>query len=163
MAYANFLVAAVYVFALSFAAVSDFRKLRIPNWTSALLIVLFFVYALLLKRDLNILNHVLVAVAVFVGTFILYLIRWFSAGDVKLMAAVSLWFGPEKVLEFIALTAVLGGALAITVLIVRRYPIVVQFGKVFSARDMLPGWIHHGLVPYGVAISGAGLILLPIG
>jgi Flp pilus assembly protein protease CpaA len=58
---------------------------------------------------------------------------------------------------------VLGGALAIAVLIVRRYPIVVQFGKVFSARDMLPCWIHHGLVPYGVAISGAGLILLPIG
>jgi Flp pilus assembly protein protease CpaA len=49
-----------------------------------------------------------VAAATFAITSVLYILRWFSAGDVKLLAAVALWAGPTEIVPVVSLTTFWG-------------------------------------------------------
>jgi prepilin peptidase CpaA len=160
--YLNFLIAAAYVFILCAAAVSDFRRLRIPNWTSVALFLLFFAYAALPGKEFNVVHHFSVAVIVFLVGLLLYYMGVFSAGDVKLMAAVALWAGPTDILSLVLITAVVGGLLGIAVIILRKAPPLILFGRMISLDRVLPRWAKHGLVPYGIAIVGGALWLIRI-
>lgn len=162
MALLNMAMAAFYVFLLLFAAVSDFRELRIPNWISLALVALFAGYAGTIGWHLNWLQHVGVAVATFVGGLVIYVMRWFSAGDVKLLAAVALWAGPSEILPVIFVTTVAGAALAAMVLALKKLPHLFLFGRVIMVDRFVPRWARHGLLPYGIGISVGALLLVPI-
>lgn len=154
------IVPVIYLFLLCFAAVSDFRKLRIPNWISLALIALFAFDMLLAGHDRAALHHLGVAVAAFAVGLVLYIFGWWAAGDVKLMAAVALWAGPPKALELVLLTGVLGGFLAIGILMARRA--IKFYGlDMTAAKAMVPNWVKLGLCPYGVAIAAAGIAVQP--
>lgn len=151
-------IVGLYVFFLCFAAVSDYRSLRIPNWISIALIGLFAVDLALGTAMRPVLLHVSIAGAVLVGGLVLYSLGWFAGGDVKLLSTVALWAGPEQIVEVLVITALLGGLLAFLILLARR--IVLTYGADMTAmRRALPAWLASGLIPYGIAIAVAGVLI----
>jgi len=73
-----------------------------------------------------------------------------GGGDVKLLAAVSLFAGPDGIVNFLAVTAVAGGLLALAIL--AGAPI----GQPAMAGTALRMRLRGGL-PYGPAIAAGGL------
>jgi len=78
----------------------------------------------------------LLAAAFFVGVM--------GGGDVKLAAALALWFSPSAILDFLVIMSIAGGLLTLVVLVVHR--VRKQEGR--------------PEVPYGVAIAIGGLAIL---
>ncbi len=91
---------------------------------------------------------------------VLFARGYLGGGDVKLLSAATLWAGPSGTPELLMLTGVLGGALALFLLM----PFGTQIAA--AARGMLgQSAIDTGRglampVPYGVAIASAALIVI---
>lgn len=74
-----------------------------------------------------------------------------GGGDVKLAAAASLFAGPALILDFITVTALVGGLLGVAIL--AGAPI----GPVASTGDGTVRARLRGCLPYGPAIAAGGL------
>lgn len=101
------------------AAMTDVRSRRIPNW----LTLSGILGGLVLHTVLGGFHGLTVSLAgMLLGFgcyFVFYCLRAMGAGDVKLMAAVGAILGPRDWVSVFAATAIMGGILAL-VLIVRR-------------------------------------------
>ena len=160
----GYLFATGFVFLIVYAMVSDVRHLKIPNWVAGSLIVLFFLHIPFSKFSTPVLHHFLVALSVFAVGLLLFALRWFAGGDVKLMTAVALWAGPSQILSLVALTAMLGAVLAVGVLAATKWSDKGFFYLVSVHLDgLIPRWARHGLCPYGLAIGSASLMTIPAG
>ena len=150
---------AVYVFPLVLAALSDLRSLRIPNWLTGSLAAAFPVIALLWGGHVDWLSHIAAGLAVLVGAAILFALRLMGGGDVKLLAAVSLWIGLGSLLPFLTLTAVIGGGFAVLLVLLRTSAVQIVLQRV------LPRLAHFAdakmKLPYGVPIAIAGILMVP--
>ena len=128
------------------AAVIDVRTYTIPNrlnLTIALLAPLFWwSVALPLWPD------VAIRLAVAGGVFALLAGAFYAGmmggGDVKLAAALALWFSPASTIKFLVLMSIAGGVLTLLVVAWHR----------FRKREGRPE------IPYGVAIAFGGLAIL---
>jgi prepilin peptidase CpaA len=103
----------------------------------------------------------------------LYLLRGMAAGDVKLMAMVGAFTGPALALQVGAVTLLLGGVMALVIVLLRRnwrqagrnigqllYPLLLRVAGVpLQPRTLGPGASVGGM-PYGVAIAGGTLLVL---
>lgn len=102
---------------MTIAAVFDIRFRRIPNWlnlTGLLLGLIANAYV----AGLHGLGWSALGLAVGFGLYFpLFLLHARGAGDVKLLAAVGSIAGPQDCFAIFLVTAVLGGALAIVLLI----------------------------------------------
>ncbi len=140
------------------AAVSDFRRFTIPNWIVLSLIV-FWLFRLAFSAIagaalLPMAFSVLTALAVLAGGAFAFQRGWLGGGDVKLLAATVLWLPAGRAVDFLSLVALLGGALAAIAIIAARLVRPAAAGP-DGSRPVA------GLrLPYGVAISGAGLLLM---
>jgi prepilin peptidase CpaA len=155
--------AGIFVALIFHAIITDVRYLVIKNWVSLALLVSFFLYTFFAKQPLPVAEHILSALLVFAVGFLLFILRWIAGGDVKFMAAVGLWAGPDLIAEYSLYTAILGSLLACGVFAVRwldRYGEAV--GMPSSARCFMPAWAKRGLCPYGIAIGLAAFIVLPV-
>jgi prepilin peptidase CpaA len=89
-----------------------------------------------------------IQVAVAGGVFVLFALAFFAGmmggGDVKLAAALALWFSPPATLRFLIFMSIAGGILTLIVLVLHR----VRSGG------------GKPRVPYGVAIAIGGLAIL---
>jgi prepilin peptidase CpaA len=74
-----------------------------------------------------------------------------GGGDVKLLATVSLFAGPARLVDFLLITAVVGGAMALAIL--AGAPI----GPSVVADDAPLRIRLRGALPYGPAIAAGGL------
>lgn len=134
--------------ALLFAAFTDMRRRQIDNWLNAGIALgaplFWWTSGMALWPDVAMQFGVAVAAfAILAGMFAL---RMMGGGDVKLLTALALWIKPDWFLELLIIMALLGGILTIAMgawHIMRRQ------------RDRLT-------IPYGVAISAAGLWVLGI-
>jgi len=141
------------------AAFEDFRRLVIPNLLPIILVVLWPVYFAASPSLYGALAAIGCAAAVFLIGAVLFARGWLGGGDVKLLAAATLWAGPAGTPTLLMLTGALGGVLALFLLM----PLGTQIAA--SARLMLgqpPLYSPRGMatpVPYGVAIAGAALIV----
>jgi len=141
------------------AAIEDFRRLVIPNLLPILLCALWPFYFAAAPSVYGALAAIGCALAVFIVGAVLFARGYLGGGDVKLLSAATLWAGPAGTPELLMLTGVLGGALALFLL--------MPFGMhlAAAARGMLgqpPIATERGLampVPYGVAIASAALIV----
>lgn len=141
---------------LLIAAVLDILRLMIPNWISLGLLGGFGLYALGAGMDGGMIgNHALTAAVTFVFGIALVIAGIWGGGDGKMLAAVSLWVGYPAMLQFLYVMALAGGAVALTVLVIRRVSPVSSHSPAASFLTLVrtPG---EG-IPYGVAISVAGL------
>jgi prepilin peptidase CpaA len=141
------------------AGLKDLTTMRIPNWASLLLIVLFFPAAFMVGLPpMTLAIHMCVAlVALLVGAG-MFSLRWIGGGDAKLMAASCLWLGLQGSGMFLLWTGLMGGLFCVTLLFAR-----------FHSRPYLigaPGWVvtlmePKGHIPYGVAIAAGALLAYP--
>jgi len=135
------------------AALEDIWRLRISNLFPVATVLLFIAWALAIGVDWSILQNVAIfAFTLAVGTFA-FARGALGGGDVKLLAAASLWFDLKGSASFFAYTAVGGLLLTLAFILVRRmFPAAVL--KHSGAAALQP----RGPIPYGVAIA-AGAIL----
>jgi prepilin peptidase CpaA len=136
------------------AAVSDVRRLTIPNWIILALIVLYAVRCITALASAEASPTMLLpippALAVLLAGAFAFQRGWLGGGDVKLLAATSLWLPPERLPDFLTLVALFGGALALLVLA----------GAKLAAAGLPGRAVSDIRLPYGVAISSAGLVTL---
>jgi prepilin peptidase CpaA len=93
-----------------------------------------------------------------IAGFALFAARWIGGGDAKLFAATALWFGFGDLMSYALVAALIGGALTLTLLMVRRIPlpaVLIRQGWIARLHD------HRSGVPYGVALAAGALAVLP--
>ncbi|HXU99532.1 MAG TPA: prepilin peptidase [Caulobacteraceae bacterium] len=144
-------VAALFTAVLAWAAISDVRQRRIPNWTVLAVVGLFVPWALAhpWTWDAWALGAGLLAL---LASFGLYAAGLIGAGDSKLFAACALLVGIGDLGWLALATAVAGGAIGLVSLVSRPTRALVMFNM--RAR----GDFGRG-VPYGVAIAAAAAAL----
>ncbi len=128
------------------AAVIDMRTFTISNGLNAAVALLAPVYWLAVGLDPwpGMAIQVAVAAAVFALFALTFVIGMMGGGDVKLAAALALWFAPADTLKFLVIMSLAGGVLTLVVLVWHR----------LRKREGRPE------IPYGVAIAFGGLAIL---
>jgi len=99
------------------AAIFDLRFRRIPNWLTLPAILVGFGLNTFLYEWKGLRAAALGLGLAFLIYFPLYLLRGMGAGDVKLMGAIGSLAGPANWFGIFVLTAILGGAVALVLLL----------------------------------------------
>jgi prepilin peptidase CpaA len=131
---------------LVFAAVIDVRTFTISNrlnLTVALLAPLYWL-SIALAPWPGIAIQLAAGGAVFALLAGAFYVGMMGGGDVKLAAALSLWFSPGAIVKFLVLMSLAGGVLTLAILVWHRA----------KRREGRPE------IPYGVAIAFGGLAIL---
>ena len=140
---------AVLAIALLVAAFTDLRNRHIGNWLTgaiALTAPLFWwASGLALWPDIAL--QLGVAAATFAVLAALFALRAMGGGDVKLLTALALWIEPTQFVRLVFMMALLGGVLTIA----------------FAAWHVMRRQREKLAIPYGVAISLAGLWTIYLG
>lgn len=132
--------------ALLVAAFTDIRRRQIDNWLTGA--IALAAPAFWWSSGLSLWPDVALQFAVAVGAFAvlagLFALRMMGGGDVKLLTALSLWIAPLWFLRLVIIMALAGGVLTI-----------IFAGLHFARRRK-----EKVKIPYGIAISFAGLWVL---
>jgi prepilin peptidase CpaA len=142
------------------AAFEDLRRLVIPNLLPLALCLLWPLSLLQSPSLIDALGALGCAIVVFVAGALCFSRGLIGGGDVKLLTAATLWAGPTQTLALLVLTGVLGGALALFLLV----PHGAQLATLARAK-LGPAAVpdDHRLdtpVPYGIAIAAAAIIVV---
>jgi prepilin peptidase CpaA len=172
---------------LVWAGASDLARYRIPNRASLGLAAAFALFVLslpepaLLAQQIDLaafaargslsfvspvpavdwLSHGAVGAVALAAGLAAFSLNLAGGGDGKLFAGVALWAGPDKILTVVLLMALIGGVLAAAQLLTLQQARARAAGGGLLAVG-LPSRaeLRRAPVPYGVAISGAGLYAL---
>lgn len=110
------IIFAAVILSLAVATVIDLRSQRIPNILTVPTALVALAYHLLIQGPQG-LWFSLAGLGVGFGLMLSpFLLRVMGGGDVKLMAAVGAWVGPQLVLVAFLLTSLAGGVYALAVL-----------------------------------------------
>jgi prepilin peptidase CpaA len=144
---------------MAYAAASDLLTMKIPNALSLALIAAFgvFAWAVALPWEVAAL-HLAAGSLVLIACFAMFAAGWIGGGDAKLAAATAVWLGFDKLVEYLLIASVAGGALSLAIILLRTAPLpALASGWPWLAR------LHHPKsgVPYGIALAGAGLAIYP--
>lgn len=151
----NSSLSAGFMLAVIVAAVWDARVMRIPNSSVLAIAALFTLKATLFLSLSSIGSHLLLAMVFLTGGLCLWLPGWFGGGDVKLVAAVALWIGPQDVAGFMLALSLTTVVLAGSFLLIRRYSLVGNgHGLLAQANRMA----RNGTCPYALAIAPAAFL-----
>lgn len=151
-----------FSFLLLTAAVTDVTSYRIPNWIPLSLVSFFIILAAISPEPVAWGSHLGAGLLSFAVGALLFVFRpLISAGDVKLIAAASLWIGLPGLAVYLLLVSVCGGILgiglwAIREIVARAGPRLAKEHAAFSLPRVL---VRHAEVPYGLAIVTAILIV----
>ena len=128
------------------AAVIDVRTFTISNRLNLTVALLAPVYwaSVALSPWPDMAVQIAAAATVFVLFACAFYAGMMGGGDVKLAAALALWFSPFATVKFLVLTSLAGGVLTLAVLVWHRA----------RNREGRPE------IPYGVAIAFGGLAIL---
>ena len=128
------------------AAVIDVRTFTISNRLNAAVAILAPLYWW--SAGLPLWPDITLQVAVALGVFLLLAIAFYAGmmggGDVKLAAALALWFSPVSTLKFLVFMSLAGGVLTLVLVAAHR----------LRSKEARPE------IPYGVAIAIGGLAIL---
>lgn len=150
------LALSVYVVVFAAAAAIDLVRYEIPNALSLALVAAFLPFASALPLAVAA-SHLLAGLCMLVLTALCFAFGLMGGGDAKLLAAAALWMGWHDLAPFIFLTALAGACLGMVLLALRRLLPNARQAERWYSKALSP---QEGL-PYGVAISGAALALLP--
>lgn len=137
----------------------DLLTMKIPNWISVVLVLLFFPVALLAGFGPTALAiHVGIGLAaLFIGAG-MFALRWIGGGDAKLIAASCLWLGLSGSGMFLLWTGVVGGVFCLFLMMARQHlQMVTPYAPAWASRLLEP----KGDIPYGVAIAIGALLAFP--
>jgi prepilin peptidase CpaA len=144
-AFTDFLLAGLAAI-LVIAAIIDVRTFTISNRLNLTVALLAPVYwaSIALTPWPGIAVQVAAAVAVFIVLAGAFYAGMMGGGDVKLAAALALWFTPTGTIRFLVLMSLAGGVLTLLMVALHRA----------RRREGRPQ------IPYGVAIAFGGLAIL---
>ena len=138
------------------AAAEDAVRLRISNLIVALVLVGAIAAAVLAGPELVLWKNLVVFLALLgIGTPI-FAAGKLGGGDVKLLAAVGLWFDFAGALWMVLAVVLAGGLLALVILILRSF----AWSEEIRRRVVLLR--PRGGIPYGVAIAAGALIAMAL-
>jgi prepilin peptidase CpaA len=150
----------VFPAAMAFAAASDLITMRISNRVSLALVAGFALAAALTAMPLVEIGwHIAAAALVLAVCFGFFAFGWMGGGDAKLASATALWLGwGGFLLNYVLIASVLGGALALVLVMVRTVPLPA----VLLRQDwILRLYQAKTGIPYGIALAAAGLMVYP--
>ena len=128
------------------AAVIDVRTFRISNRLNLAVALLAPLYWW--SVSLPLWPDIAIQVAMAAGVFVLLAIAFWAGmmggGDVKLAAALALWFSPASTVRFVVIMSIAGGVLTLVLLVAHK----------LRSKQGRPE------IPYGVAIAIGGLAIL---
>ena len=156
---AEFLVLFVFPLLLVLAAGWDIASYTIPNFLQISLLVSFVAFVVATGMAPSVIGaHMLAGFVGFAVGFTLFALGYIGGGDAKLFACITLWLGFHSLPEYALMASILGGALTIALLVVRRLPLP----EALSGQS----WIlklhdARGAIPYGVALSAGAFFILP--
>ena len=147
-------LALLFAVLLLAAAVEDAVRLRISNITVLLVIVAAVIAAFVVGPDLALWQNLAVFAALLAVGTPMFAAGKLGGGDVKLLAAVGLWFDLKGALWMLLDVVLAGGVLAILIIALRS----LSWSEKIRRRVVLlrPG----GGIPYGVAIAAGALIAM---
>jgi len=140
------------------AAVNDALSMKIPNMISLALLAGFVLITPFAWVDFATFGeHVLVGLGVFAVAFGMFAAGWLGGGDAKLLAATAFWWQTADLFPYLLVTALAGGALAVFLMLGRRY---IPVGVLTSP------WLYRMFkdetkMPYGIALAIGALVTLP--
>ncbi|MEB3415847.1 prepilin peptidase [Alteriqipengyuania sp. WL0013] len=142
----QYVLLAALAIALVIAAFTDIKERRIANWLTGSIAVSapLFWWATGLSLWPGVALQFGVAIAAFAVFAALFAMKWMGGGDVKLLTALALWVEPTMFLRLIVFMALIGGVLTL---------LMGMWHIMRRQRERLA-------IPYGVAISSAGLWVL---
>lgn len=114
------LTLAALVPALVYACWNDYRFRLIPNWLTVTVAATGLVAQTLWRGVPGLQSAALGIVVGFSVLILFWMVRAMGAGDVKLMAAVGAWVGPQMILFAILTGAIVGGVLALGIMVYQR-------------------------------------------
>lgn len=143
------------------AAWTDMRDRRIENRVSLALAALWLIHAMFSPAATHPLAAIAIAAAMFAAATLLWRFSFLGGGDVKLLAAVGLWAGPEHGLPFLLVTGLAGGVLAVVILWHRHIGWTLLAPIQATVSSLLPRFPPPALsgqasLPYGIAIAAGG-------
>ncbi|HXC54270.1 MAG TPA: prepilin peptidase [Rhizomicrobium sp.] len=156
---AELLILIVLPVLLALAAGWDLASFTIPNYLQLALIAAFAVFVVAIGMTPGAIGGHLLAgfVGLAIG-FTLFALGYIGGGDAKLFACIVLWLGFHNLLDYTLVAAVMGGALSLSLLSLRRLPLPPLLGaQAWIARlhDAKAG------IPYGVALAAGAFVILP--
>ncbi|RMD88735.1 MAG: pilus assembly protein CpaA [Alphaproteobacteria bacterium] len=131
---------------LGWAVWTDLRSRLIPN-RIPLAVILLFIPAAWSGVVGEVWMHLAVFVAVLIVSVAFFAFGILGGGDAKLIPAVSLWAGSDRLVPFLVVMTLTGGLLALILLVRRRL------------REE-PSNAHAGSVPYAVAIAAGAIAIV---
>jgi prepilin peptidase CpaA len=151
----------------------DYAQRKVPNWLNASLIAVGFA-AQGYFRGWDGLTDGFYGMWVGFGLLIVpWLMHGMGAGDVKLMAAIGVWFGPWMTVVSFAVGCLIGGVAAIVMILstgrlqnalanmnviwTKMQSLNTMFGEFGSAKSF---GNTSQLLPYGVPLTAGSLIVL---
>ena len=138
------------------AAAEDAVRLRISNLIVLLVLVGAIIAAVVAGPELALWKNFVVFLALLAIGTPMFAVGKLGGGDVKLLAAVGLWFDFTGALWMILAVVLAGGLLAILVLILRA------FGWSDDIRRRVVLLRPRGGIPYGVAIAAGAIIAMTL-
>ena len=137
------------------AAISDVRSLIIPNRYCLAIALLYPAQVLSTGAGVDWIGAIAICGVLLVVGFLLHVGEIIGGGDAKLAAAVALWAGTELFVEFLVITGIAGGAMALALWLRHRLSRAASAGAFFfTAPD--PNFVKQPM-PYAVAIAAGGL------
>lgn len=136
------------------AAWGDWRARDIPNWLTGAIALLALSWWWATGVDLwpDAAFRIGGAVILFGLCAIAFALRMMGGGDVKMLAALALWFAPPALLRLIFVMSLVGCVLTLGFYIAYRR-------QIYRAKAVGgdPATVLPPEVPYGIAIAAAGL------
>ncbi len=151
----------------------DYAQHKIPNWLNLSIILAGFAAQAWFNGFGGVLSGAQGMLLGFGLLIVPWLMHAMGAGDVKLMAAIGVWFGPWLTLVSFGIGAIIGGAAAIVMIIStgRLHHALANMNIIWAkishkdTRFSEFGGTHSfgdtsQLLPYGVPLTAGSLIVL---
>jgi prepilin peptidase CpaA len=163
---------AVIVPAALFASWKDYREHRVPNWFNAAIALSGLAAQATFGGWAGLENGLKGMLLAFGMLILFWAIKGIGAGDVKFMAAIGAWLGPDMTLNAVMIGALLGGLIALSMIVWRRkwHESLANFGIIaakvtntsmafseFGSARSLSG--KTALLPYAIPLSMGTLIV----
>jgi Flp pilus assembly protein protease CpaA len=159
-------------FILVCCAAIDFFYYKIPNFFIGCILVAFLLWVVLTGRYSYLFNAWLFLLIMGIGYGLCFL-NLIGGGDVKLLAALSLWIGTSHILEVMFMLSIYGGGIAIIFMtfpnVINRFRLriyKIEFLRKISLwlmpdlNEVEQEAIEKGrkMIPYGIAISASAAL-----
>lgn len=159
----------IFAFLVIYGALSDLARFKIPNFVSYGLVLLFILQSFSqwmgwlpqAQPSPPLSFHVAITAVVFIVAVVFWRRGHIGGGDVKYLAATTLWMGPLGVIPFMVLLSGLALVMALLLKLSANWGFLIHAGNLPVFVKRLYAKFEEKQIPYGFPIGLAALIMIP--